>query len=119
MCRGECTKDALRTHLRSDHSCEHIQRLSGPHVTTFSKQFVQKCVLGHIEGQPTQLTSSVKHQQEEEAATTGRIDYTQSAVNCPPVIRLLRKDVYMKSEVAIDPGDMSAGDRLNIVIQVV
>ena len=117
MYRVECTKDALRTHLRSDHSCEHIQRLPGPNVTTFSKQFVRQCVLGHIEGRPTQLTSSVKQEEEEEATTTDRIDYPQSAVNCPPVLRLFRKDVYMTSEMAFDPGDMSAGDILNIVIQ--
>lgn len=69
-----------------------------------------------LKDNPTQLTSSVK-QQEEEATTTGRIDYTQSTVNCPPVIGLLRKDVYMKSERAIDPGDISAGDRFSVAIQ--
>lgn len=49
---------------------EHIQRWSGPHVTTFFQQYVRKCVLGHIKGPPTQMTSSAK----QEDATTGKMD---------------------------------------------
>lgn len=58
MKRCERPQEALREHLRSNHS-GHIQRRSWPHATAFFKPCVRTCVLGHTEGPPTHLTSSV------------------------------------------------------------
>lgn len=52
-----CTQEGSRS-SRSDRP-DHIRRYSGPHMTTFS-YCVHVCVLGHIEGSPTQLTASTK-----------------------------------------------------------
>lgn len=51
--RCEHTRDTLRTHPRSDHS-DHVPRCTRTHMATFN----HRCVLGHSDGPPTQLTSS-------------------------------------------------------------
>ena len=57
--------DALR--MRS-YCSDHIQRGSGPHVTTVFQQHVRTCVLGYTEEQLAQLSASLKH---EETSTMG------------------------------------------------